>query len=220
VVAPPSPRRGLSRGCLILLVPLVVVAALGGILGTLALSSPDLGARPGGRDDGDSELAIATAVATELAAQLVAGSHAVVTLSEHDLTVLVRENNPNPTRLRDPQARVRDGLVVIDARTSVGPFSVDAVGKVALLLTQGSDGLPRVAAEFRAVQLGGLGLPDFAARAVQDRIQQALDLQDLLASNQALRLARRSLDCVSVAADGVRLGFHRPGVAPAPGDCG
>jgi hypothetical protein len=209
-----------SRGCLVLLVPLVLLVALGGVLSAMALSTPDLGAPPGGRDDGGSEAAIATTVAADLAAQLALRSHAVVSLSEQDLTVLVRENNPNRQRVVDPQARVRDDLVVIDAHTPFGPFTVDAVVKVALVLGTGVDGLPKVAAEFRAVQLGGLGLPDFAARALQDRIQQAFDLQDLLSSNQALRLARRSLDCVAVGAGEVRLGFHRPGVAQAPGDCG
>jgi hypothetical protein len=198
----------------------VVLLIAGGVLSAVALSTPDLGAPPGGRDDGGSEAAIATAVAANLAAQLVVRTHAVVTLSEHDLTVLVRENNPNPERVVDPQARVRDGLVVIDARTPFGPFTVDAVVRVALLLSTGADGLPKVAAEFRAVQLGGLGLPGFAARALQDRIQQTFDLQDLLSSNQALRLARSSLDCVGIGGGVVRLGFHRPGLAQAPGDCG
>jgi hypothetical protein len=213
-------RSRLGRGCLVLVVIVVALLVAGGVLSAMALSTPDLGAPPGGRDDGDSEPAIAAAIAARLGPQLIAHEHGVVALSEHDLTVLVRENNPQPDRFRDPQARLRDGLVVIDARTPVGPFTVDAVGRLALRLSSGSDGLPRVAAQFRAVQVGSLGLPDFAAQAVQDRIQQAFDLQDVLSSNEFLRLARSSLDCVAVAGDGVRLGFHRPGAAQAPGDCG
>jgi hypothetical protein len=214
-----SPAR-LSRGCLILLIVIGVLLAGGAVLGALALSTPDLGALPGGVDDGETQQAVAAAVAARLAAQLAAGQHAVIQLSEHDLTVLIRDNNPNPARFRDPQARIRDGLVVVDAHTPVGPFTVDAVARLALVLSTGSDGLPRVGAEFRAVQVGSLGLPDFAARAVQNRIQEAFDLQDLLAANDVLRLARRSLDCVSVSGDAVRLGFHRPGVAQDAGDCG
>src|SRR5579864_5312007 len=217
--AQPSPLRR-SRGCLILAAVAAALAVLTGVLAAMALSTPDLGALPAGSNDGDSERAIAATLATELAAGLVAGPHTVVRLSEHDLTVLVRDNNPNPARFQDAQARIRDGLVVVDAHTPVGPFTVDAVARLALVLSTGSDGLPRIGAEFRAVQVGGLGLPDFAARAVQDRIQQAFDLQDLLASNSVLRLARSSLDCVGIGDDGVRLGFHRLGVAASPGDCG
>jgi hypothetical protein len=216
---PSSRPPSRSRGCLVLAAVAAALAVLTGVLATMALSTPDLGVLPAGSNDGPTELAIAATLATELAAGLAAGPHTVLRISEHDLTVLVRENNPNPSRFEDPHARIRDGLVVIDAHTRVGPFTVDAVARLALVLLTGSDGLPRVGAEFRAVQVGGLGLPDFAARAVQDRIQQAFDLQDLLASNPVLRLARRSLDCVGVGDDGVRLGFHRVGVAAAPGDC-
>lgn len=221
LAGPELPARRRRRGCLWAL--LAVAAALlvvGGVLAALALSSPDLGDAPGGADDGDSQEAIAAKLGGSLAAQLLQRDHAVVTLSERDITVLVGENNPNPDRFRDPQARIRDGLVVIDAHTPVGPFTVDAVAKLALSRTVGSDGLPQVSASFKAVQVGGLGLPDFAAQALQNRIQQAFDLQDVLSSNDILRLARRELDCVAVSPDGVRLGFHRPGAPEAAGDCG
>jgi len=216
----PQPRPRRRRGCLWLALGLpVALIALGGVLSVLALSAPDLGADPGGRNDGDSQRAIAVSMAASLTQQLIAGPHGVVTLSEHDLTVLIRENNPNPTRFRDPNARVRDGLVVIDAHTPLGPVTVVAVAKLALARTIGGDGLPQVTATFTAVQVGGLGLPDFAAKALQNRVQQAFDLQDVLSSNDFLRLARQDLDCVAVASDGVRLGFHRPGTTAA-GDCG
>ncbi len=218
MVPPPARRR---RGCLWALVAvLVAILALVGALGALALSTPDLGAPPDGADHGDTQQAIATTMAAALVAQLAAGPHGVIALSEHDLTVLVRDNNPNSQRYQNPQARVRADLVVIDAHTPVGPFTVDAVAKLALSRTTGTDGLPQVTATFRAVQVGGLGLPDFAARAVQDRVQQAFDLQDVLASNSILSLARRELDCVAVTGGEVRLGFHRPGASAAPGDCG
>lgn len=208
------------RGCLVALTIAAVLVALTGVLGALALSTPDLGPAPGGTDHGDNELAIAASLGGSLAAQLALAPHGVIALSEHDLTVLIRENNPAPVRFRDPQVRVRDGLVVIDAHTPVGPFTVDAVARMALSRTIGADQLPQVTATFTRVQVGSLGLPDFAAHALQDRVQQAFDLQDVLTSNEYLRLARAALDCVLVAADGVRLGFHRPGVDAQAGDCG
>jgi hypothetical protein len=216
--AEPRPRR---RGCIWVLllaaVPLVAVV----VLAAIALAAPDLGPAPGGSNDGDTQDAIVAAMATSLGEQLLLRQHGVITLSEHDLTVLVRENNPDPSRFQNPEARIRRGLVVIDAHTKVGPFTVDAVGKLSLSRTVGADSEPpRVTATFEAVEVGGLGLPDFAAKAVQDRIQQAFDLQDVLASNQYLSLARSNLDCVLVASDGVRLGFHRPGSAADPAGCG
>jgi len=215
----PEPRPRRRRGCLWALVVLAVLVALGGVLSAVALSTPDLGAAPGGTDDGDSQPAIVASMAASLTGQLIAGPHGVITLSEHDLTVLVRDNNPNPGRFQNPSARVRDGLVVIDAHTPVGPFNVVAVARLALSRTVGADGLPQVTATFTAVQVGGLGLPGFAAKALQNRVQQAFDLQDVLSSNDFLRLARSDLDCVAVAHSGVRLGFHRPGTT-AVGDCG
>lgn len=211
-----EPERRRRRGCVWAAVVLAVLLALGVVLGVMALGTPDLGAPPGGRDDGETQQAIATALAASLARQLIAGEHGLVTLSEHDLTVLVRENNPNPVRFPDPQVRVRDGLVVIDARTPFGPFTVDAVGRLALNRTVGADGLPQVSATVASVQVGSLGLPDFAAHAVQDRIQRAFDLSDVITG---IGLVRSVLDCVRVAPDGVRLGFHRPGAASTPAAC-
>jgi hypothetical protein len=214
-----SPRSPRSRGCLLAIALLLVVVAVAGVLVALAFASPDLGAPPGGSDDGDSERAVAAAVGSRLVAELAAGPHAVVALSEHDLTVLVRDKNPNPTRFQDPQVRVRDGLVVVDALTSVGPFTLHAVGRVELELTTASGGQPSVGARITSVQVGNLGLPDFAARAVQDRIAKAFDLQDLLSADERLSLARSLLDCVGVSGGAVRLGFHRPSVPAARDDC-
>lgn len=215
---PPTRRR--NRGCIVVLAVAAVLLIVAGVLGTLALAAPDLDPAPGGVDHGESEIAIAASLGTSLGTQLAVSPHGVITLSEHDLTVLIRENNPSPNRFRDPNARIRGGQVVIDAHTPVGPFTVDAVAHMALARAIGADQLPEVTATFTAVQVGSLGLPDFAARALQDRVQQAFDLQDVLASNEYLRAARQALDCVLVASDGVRLGFHRPGTAGAPAACG
>jgi hypothetical protein len=215
-----EPARRRRRGCFWALLVTAVLVAVLGVLAFIALDTPDLGAAPAGVDDGDTQAQIVARMATSLSAQLLLQPHGVITLSEHDLTVLVTENNPNPARFQDPQARIRDGLVVIDARTKVGPFTVDAVARLALSRTLGADSLPQVTATFEAVQVGGLGLPDFAARALQNRVQQAFDLQDVLSRDAYLRAVRSALDCVRVAADGVRLGFHRPGSGGPPADCG
>jgi hypothetical protein len=215
-----EPARRRRRGCFWALLVTAVLVAVLGVLAVIALDTPDLGASPGGVDDGDTQAQIVARMATSLGAQLLLQPRGVITLSEHDLTVLVTENNPNPARFQDPHARIRNGLVVIDARTKVGLFTVDAVARLALSRTVGLDSLPQVTATFEAVQIGGLGLPDFAARAVQDRVQQAFDLQDVLSRDPYLRAVRSALDCVLVAADGVRLGFHRPGSGGAPADCG
>src|SRR5438270_491856 len=81
-----------------------------------------------GPDDGSSQQAIAATLATQLAGHLLASAasphkgHAAVTLSEHDLTVLATANNPHPDRFHNVQARVRNGLVLVSADTSVGPL--------------------------------------------------------------------------------------------------
>jgi hypothetical protein len=217
----PAPRpRSRRRGCIWALAALFVLAVVLGVLGAAALAAPDLGPAPGGRNNGDTEAAIAANLGAQLAAQLALQEHAVITLSEHDLTVLVRQNNPNPSRFQDPNARIRDGVVVIDTRTAVGPVTVDVVARLSLRRTTAGDSTPQVTATFTSVQVGGLGLPDFVARSVQDRVQQAFDLEDVLASNSVLDLARHDLDCVLVTAVGVRLGFHRPGSPADPSSCG
>jgi hypothetical protein len=189
------------------------------VLATQALASPDLGAPPGGTDDGQTQTAIAIHLGTGLATRLLAESHGTIDLSEQDLTVVIRENNPDTGRFRDPSARVRDGLVVIDAHTPVGPFTVVAVARLALARTQDASG-PRVSATFQAVQVGNLGLPDQVTHALQDHVQRAFNLQDLLSSSPVLSLARSALECVRVVGGAVRLGFHRPGVAENPQGCG
>lgn len=189
------------------------------VLATQALASPDLGPVPGGSDDGSTETAIAVHLGATLVTQLAALEHGHVDLSEHDLTVLVRENNPDTTRFQNPEVRVRGAQVVIDARTPVGPFTLVAVAKMALARTQDSGG-PRVSGTFEAVQVGNLGLPGQVTSALQDHVQQAFDLQDLLSASPVLSLARSALECVRVGDGVVRLGFHRPGAVADTAACG
>jgi hypothetical protein len=218
VLSRPRRRVGRSCGCLVAVVALVaVLLSIGAIQ---AFATPDLGAQPGGSNDGETQNAIAARLGTSLIGQFVLRPHAVVSISEHDLTVLVREHNPNPSRFQQPATRVRDGLVVIDARTPAGPFTMWAVARLALSTSTDSSGMPRVSADFRSVQLGSLGLPDVVAHALQDRIQQAFDLQDLLSADPNLKLARQALECVQVSSSAVRIGFHRPDAAGDPHGCG
>jgi len=195
----------------VLLIALIVLA-------TQALASPDLGPSPGGANDGDTEAAIAVHLGGALVTQLVTAEHGHVDLSEHDLTVLVRQNNPDANRFESPEVRIRDAVVVIDARTPVGPFTVVAVARMALARSEDSSG-PRVSGTFQAVQVGNLGLPGQVTSALQDHVQQAFDLQDLLGASPELSLARSALECVQVGGGVVRLGFHRPGVAEDPAAC-
>jgi hypothetical protein len=216
---PATRRRRLSRGCGCLLGGIGVLLIVLIVLTTQVLASPDLGPTPGGANDGDTQLAIAAHLGTGLAGQMALSPHGTVDLSERDLTVLVRENNPDAGRFQQPGVRVRDGLVVIDAHTPVGPFTVVAVARMALGRAQDANG-PRVTANFRQVQVGNLGLPDQVTQALQSRVQQAFNLQDLLAASPILSLARSSLECVRVSGGTVRLGFHRPGAAGDAQACG
>jgi hypothetical protein len=217
--APPRARRRLSRGCGCALVAVAVLVILLVVLATQALASPDLGPPPGGSDDGADQTAIAVRLGSSLATQLLAGEHGHVDLSEHDLTVLVREHDPDPQRFQSPEVRVRGSQVVIDAHTPFGPFTVVAVARMALARLVDASG-PRVAATFQATQVGNLGLPDQVTSALQDRVQQAFNLQDLLSASPVLSLARQALECVRVSDGLVRLGFHRPGAAEDPQACG
>src|SRR5581483_11543864 len=108
-------RLGRGCGCLLAALALLVVAVV--VLAVQAFASPDLGPAPGGADDGATQTAIAIRLGSGLAGQLIAGEHGHVDLSEHDLTVLVREHDPDTQRFQSPDVRVRGDLVVIDART-------------------------------------------------------------------------------------------------------
>jgi hypothetical protein len=220
VIARGRPRRRLGRACGCLLVIVVLVLVLGGVVAAQALATPDLGAPPGGADNGSSQNAIATRLGTGLGAQLLLRQHGVVELSEHDLTVLIREHNPNPARLQEPEIRVRNALVAVDAHTPVGPFNVWAVARLALARTLDSGGVPQVSASFHDIQVGNLGLPDTVTHAIQDRVQSAFDLQDLLGSDPTLKAARQYLECVRVSGTVVRIGFHRPDAAADAHACG
>jgi len=219
------PRRGgrdQGGGIAGKLLLLLLVAGLvtAGVLGIRAAGAPDLGDPPQGPVDGSSEAAIAVALAARAGPALLLATTAQVSLSEQDLTVIVRETNPRPDSFHDPVARVRDGLVVVAGASSVGPLHITAVGRFALSLVEDPDGLPDIAVALREVDAGQVTLPGFARDWVAPRVDDTAAIGRILASAPAMDRLRPLLDCVGVRADGVVLGFHRPGTTPAPGGCG
>ncbi len=212
-------QAGLVRGCCFGLVLVVVLVAGTVFVSVRALAAPDLGPAPGGTAHGSSEVVIAAALAGDAATQLVAGDHATVTLSERDLTVIANARNPSPDRFRNPQARVRNGDIVVSADTSVGPFGVTAVVRYALLFTN-SSGTTQVTAQVLDYSVGQLGVPGFLGDRVDPRGSSSVNLTALFASNPILEGLSQSLDCVAVHSDGMHVGFHRPGVSATAATCG
>jgi hypothetical protein len=215
----PSDQRGIVRGCCLGL--LVLLIAVGGLvfLADRALAAPVLGAPPAGPSHGATEPAIALALGTDMAAQLIQGSHGVVVLSEQDLTVLAVANNPHPTEFRDLQVRVRDGLVVVSARVSAGPFTPTAVAHISLTLQPGASGSV-IAAQVPEVDIGMLGLPGFAGSSLASQIDAALSLDRLFAIDPKLSALRSDIECVHVEPGGVAVGVHDPGIPSVAASCG
>jgi hypothetical protein len=202
----------------VVLLVLVLIAG-GGVVTWQATAAPDLGAPPRGPDDGHSRLEIAAAMGRKAAQGLALGPHTVVTLSEKDLTTVLQSSNPDAQHFQDPEARVRDGLVVIDVRTRLGLVDITAVGRAALTLVCPADGVPDVAAEVRSISAGRMPLPGWAVTQIRDRISRDVDLHGLLADAQ-LDPIRPYLDSVAVTDAGVALGFHRPGLIQSGTACG
>ena len=195
-----------------------VLIAAGGLLTWQSTAAPDLGAAPRGPDDGHTRLQIAAVMGRKAAQGLALAPHTVVTLSEKDITTVLRSSIADPQQFRDPEGRVRDGLVVIDVRTKLGPVDITAVGRVALSLVCPADGAPDVAADVNSISAGRMPLPGWAVTQIRDRISRDIDLHGLLADAQ-LDPIRPYLDSVAVTADGVALGFHRPGLLQGNSPC-
>ena len=195
-----------------------VLIAAGGLLTWQSTAAPDLGAAPRGPDDGHTRLQIAAVMGRKAAQGLALAPHTVVTLSEKDITTVLRSSIPDPQQFRDPEGRVRDGLVVINVRTKLGPVGITAVGRVALSLVCPADGAPDVAADVNSISAGRMPLPGWAVTQIRDRISRDIDLHGLLADAQ-LDPIRPYLDSVAVTADGVALGFHRPGLLQGNSPC-
>jgi hypothetical protein len=197
------------RGCCFGLALVVVLVASTVFVTVRALAAPDLGPLPAGTAHGDSEAVVAAALAGDATTQLVTGEHAVVILSERDLTVIAQARNPSPDRFRNPQARIRDGDVVVSADTSVGPFGVTAVAKFQLILSD-TPSATKITAQAVDYEVGQLGVPGFVGDRLDPRGSATLNLTALFASNPVLETLSQSMDCLSVQPDGVHVGFHRP----------
>ena len=210
---------GLLKGCCAGLVTGGLLLAVAAYLLIRALSQPDVGAAPRGPAHGATPSAIATTLAAQAAASLVTSPHATVTLSEQDLTVLATAENPEPEKFREPQARIRDGRLVVSAASSLGPFDTTTTVTLSVAMTRSSDGIPGATATVLEVDLGRLSLPDWARATFDPRGNGTISLDQFL-SDPALKVARQDLDCVRLADSGLVLSFHRPGVAADPTACG
>jgi len=213
-----SDQRGIVRGCCLGL--LVLLIAIGGsvFLADRALAAPELGAPPAGPSHGSTETAIAIALGTQMAAQLIQDPHGVVVMSEQDLTVLAASNNPHPNEFRNLRVRSRGGLVVVSATVSAGPFTPTAVAHISLSLQSGRTG-PVIAAQVPEVDIGMLGLPGFVSAGLPSEIDSALSLNRLFAIDPRLRVLRADIECVAVVPGGVAVGVHDPGIAPVASSC-
>lgn len=219
--AGPESRRGQragALGCVFLLLALGVLAG-GGVLGSRSLATPELGATPAGPGHGATDLEIGSVLAPQLVRSLVLHPHALVVLSEQDLTVLARTHNPSPERYRDPEVRVREGRLVVSALTTVAGQAVTGVARLEVGLTAQDQAGPAVTTSLAEVDVGQLPIPEWARSALNLPSDQAVDPSLVLRANPTLRQLATDLDCVGVAADGLRLGFHRPGAPPAPAGC-
>lgn len=211
-------QAGLVRGCCLGLILLAAVVVATVVLASQALAAPDLGAAPGGTAHGSSEAVIAAALGGDAATQLLTKEHAMVSLSERDLTVIANARNPSPDRYRNPQARIRNGDIVVTADTNVGPFGVTAVATFQLTVSNAS-GAVQVTAQAVQYAVGQLGIPGFIGDRVDPRASSSINLTALFASNPALEILSRALDCLSVQPDGVHVGFHRPGSGASDPAC-
>lgn len=217
-----TPRQreaGLVRGCCLGLIILAALAIFAAVEGFRALADPGLGAAPSGPADGDSVVLIAVNLAGVATTQLLTGEHAVVVLSEQDLTVIAQARNPSPDRFRDPQVRIRNGLLVVSAQSSVGPFGVTPVVRLQLTFSD-TAGTPQITATAMDYQVGQLGVPQWLGDRLAPQATTTFNLRTLFAANPALELLSQAMECVAVQADGVHVGFHRPGVTADPSRCG
>lgn len=204
-------QGGLVRGCCVLVVAALVVAGALAFLADRALAAPDLGAAPAGPDHGNTQTAIAITLAAQLVPTLLIQPHAVLALSEHDLSVIAATHPPsNVTGLT---ARIRDGLIVLSGQHPFGPFTVNPVARVSLALDV-NQSPPGLSSRVNELDIGQLGLPGF----IQDRIlgsfASTINLDQLFKGSPELAVLRANLECLAIAPDGLRLGVHRPGSAP------
>lgn len=223
-----APERGLFRGCCLGMVLLLVLLGLVAFTIDRGVAAPDLGPSPSGPNDGDTQQAIAITLAAQLVRSLLASptsphpGHASVTLSEHDLSVLASEHNPHPDRFHNVQARVRNGLLVVSADTSLGPFTATVVGHFSMSLV-GSGSSRRVVAQLVAVDVGALHIPSWLQDRFVGNYSPSVSFDQLFTNlalaNAALKTVQENLDCVAVVPNGVAIGVHVPTLQPDTSVC-
>ncbi|GAC1338070.1 MAG: hypothetical protein NVSMB29_03330 [Candidatus Dormibacteria bacterium] len=191
----------------------------GGLLVSRGLAAPALGAPPGGPAHGTNDLEIGATLAPQLVRALELHPHAVVVLSEQDLSVLARTHNPNPDQYRDPEVRIRQGRLVVSSLTTVAGQAVTGLARLEVQLVDQSAAPRRIDTRVAEVDVGQLPIPEWARSALSLPSDRAVDPSLVLQGNPTLRQLAGFLDCVGVAADGLRVGFHRPGTAPDPAGC-
>ncbi|HZB98144.1 MAG TPA: hypothetical protein VE219_06060 [Candidatus Sulfotelmatobacter sp.] len=213
-------EHGLIRGCFLGLALLAVIVIGGGYLGFRALATPDLGPPPDGADDGSSQQEIAATLAARIAAGLLVSPHTIAVVSERDLTVIARTRNPEPSRYQDPDARVRDGQLLLSAVDNVGPVHLTTVAHVKVQLQNAASNASRLVGNVTGVDVGTLPIPSWAREMYDRRTTSAFNLEPVLNGIPLLEKLRSSLECAAVAGDGLHLGFHRPGTDPQFDACG
>jgi len=184
-----------------------------------AVAGPDLGSSPRGPNHGNNELAIAAALAPQLAASLIVQPHAVIILSEHDLTVIATQNNSKPAEYRNVSVRVRGGMELVAADVGVGPFTPTAVARVTVTFDN-SSGQVHISSQVSQIDLGQLSLPGWLKDRYVTQVMQTTALLPLFAGSSALKSAASDIECLAVADEGVRIGVHRSGVIADASTCG
>lgn len=212
-------QAGLVRGCCLGLLVLAAVAIFAAVEGFRALADPDLGAQPGGTSHGTDLVLIAAELAGDAGTQLLTAEHAVVVVSEQDLTVIALARNPSPDRFRNPQVRIRNGLLVLSAQSSIGPFGVTPVARTQLVFSDPS-GSPQISTRTVDYAVGQLGLPQWLGDRLDPVASTTISFAKLFAANPILLTLSQALECVSVQPDGVHVGFHRPLSIADPSRCG
>lgn len=212
-------ERGSGRGCLLAALTLLLgVVGFGAFLVVRLTTVPDLGPAPTGPSHGSDLPSLGRALAASAALQLVTQPHARLLLTESDLTLVVRSRNPSPQRFRDPEARVRNGTIMLAATTTAGPLVLTVSADATVHVDPTTAG-PDITARVTRLDVGTLSVPHWMWGVLDARATRTLSLDPLLDSNAALRLARANLDCVGIAPAGVILGLHRPGQAADPTVC-
>ncbi|MGD0832823.1 MAG: hypothetical protein ABSA40_00170 [Candidatus Dormibacteria bacterium] len=219
-MSPPRPagarsgERGAIRGCCLGLALMIVLTGAVAVLLLRLTDTPDLGSPPSGPDDGGSQQAIATTLAKAVASGLSSSAQTTILVSEHDLTVLAAENNPDPDLFTKPQVRSRGGVLVLSAGSHLGPMAVVTTVKLSLHLT-GSGGISLGVVE---LDVGDQVIPGFLRSALDPRGNAPFSFSPFLDAT-GMSAFRSLLECVVAAPGGIDLGFHRQGSAADPSVC-